>query len=107
MFAFSLWRTGSLWWAIGLHAAWDWAQSFLRLPDSGSIGAHRLLSTHPVGPPWVSGGARPEGSIFVLLVMAVIVLIAAFMLPTHAHIFPGPLDDEETHLMPEVNSAEG
>ena len=83
MFAFSLWRTGSLWWAIGLHAAWDWAQSFLfGVADSGSISAHRLLSTRPVGSPWLSGGATgPEGSIFVLPVMAVIMLIAAFTLP--------------------------
>src|ERR1017187_1724333 len=29
LFSFSLWRTGSLWWALGFHAAWDWAQSFL------------------------------------------------------------------------------
>ena len=29
VFCLSLWRTGSLWWAVGFHAAWDWAQSFL------------------------------------------------------------------------------
>ena len=29
VFCLSLWRTGSLWWAIGFHASWDWAQSFL------------------------------------------------------------------------------
>ncbi len=28
VFAFSLWRTGSLWFAVGLHASWDWAESF-------------------------------------------------------------------------------
>ena len=26
VFCLSLWRTGSLWWAIGFHAAWDWAK---------------------------------------------------------------------------------
>jgi uncharacterized protein len=25
VFSFSLWRSGSLWWAIGFHTAWDWA----------------------------------------------------------------------------------
>jgi len=25
----SIWRTGSLWCAVGIHAAWDWGQSFL------------------------------------------------------------------------------
>ena len=109
MFAFSLWRTGSLWWAIGLHAAWDWAQSFLfGVADSGSISAHRLLATHAVGASWVSGGATgPEGSIFVLPVMAVIVLIAAVTLPRTRTSFLARSTHEETHLMPEVNSAEG
>ena len=38
VFVFSLWRTGSLWWAIGFHSAWDWAQSFLYgTPDSGTL----------------------------------------------------------------------
>lgn len=109
MFAFSLWRTGSLWWAIGLHAAWDWAQSFLfGVADSGSISAHRLLSTYPVGATWASGGATgPEGSIYVLPVMVVIVLIAAFTLPQTRTSFLGRSTDEEMHLMREVNSAEG
>lgn len=109
MFAFSLWRTGSLWWAIGLHAAWDWAQSFLfGVADSGGVSAHRLLSTHPVGSPWLSGGATgPEGSIFVLPVMAAIVFIAAFTLPRTRTSFLAHSTQEETHLMPEVNSAEG
>jgi membrane protease YdiL (CAAX protease family) len=109
MFAFSLWRTGSLWWAIGLHAAWDWAQSFLfGVADSGSVSMHRLLSTHPVGSAWVSGGATgPEGSIFVLPVMLVIVLIAALTLPRTRTSFLTHPAPEGTHLTPEVNSAEG
>ena len=36
VFCLSLWRTGSLWWAIGFHTSWDWAQSFLYgVADSG------------------------------------------------------------------------
>lgn len=109
MFAFSLWRTGSLWWAIGLHAAWDWAQSFLfGVADSGSVSADRLLATHPVGPPWLSGGTTgPEGSIFVLPVMVVITLIAAVTLPRTRTSFLAHSTHDEPHLIPEVNSAEG
>jgi hypothetical protein len=109
MFAFSLWRTGSLWWAIGLHTAWDWTQSFLfGVADSGGISAHRLLSTHPIGPAWLSGGATgPEGSIFVLPVMFLIVLLAAFTLPRTRTSFLAHSTSEETHRVPEVNSAEG
>jgi membrane protease YdiL (CAAX protease family) len=36
VFCFSIWLTGSLYWAIGIHAAWDWAQSyFFGVADSG------------------------------------------------------------------------
>ncbi len=83
MFAFVLWRTGSLWWAIGLHAGWDWAQSYLfGVADSGGVSAYRLLSTHPSGPTYLSGGLTgPEGSLFVLPVMILITLTAAVTLP--------------------------
>src|SRR5208282_1390693 len=77
VFCFSLWRTGSLWWAIGFHASWDWAQSFLYgVADSGWMAEHHLLATHPVGKPILSGGATgPEGSIFVLVILGLITLI--------------------------------
>jgi uncharacterized protein len=77
IFCFSLWRTGSLWWAIGFHTAWDWSQSFLfGAADSGTMVQHHLLATHPVGKPILSGGATgPEGSIFVLAVLALATLI--------------------------------
>jgi hypothetical protein len=89
LFAFTLWRTGSLWWAIGLHAAWDWAQSFLYgVADSGSRSAGHLLASHPAGPPLLSGGLTgPEGSLFVLPVMALIVLVIALTLPRTASSF--------------------
>ncbi len=83
VFCLSLWRTGSLWWAIGFHAAWDWAQSFLYgVADSGTVSAGRLFATHPVGQPILSGGLTgPEGSVFVLLVLALVVAIIRFTLP--------------------------
>lgn len=75
IFCFSLWRTGSLWWAVGLHAAWDYGQSFLYgVGDSGAFFSPRLLETHPAGTPLLSGGATgPEGSIFSLCVLAAVV----------------------------------
>ena len=83
IFCLSLWRTGSLWWAIGFHTSWDWAQSFLYgVADSGSMVKFHLLATHPVGKPILSGGATgPEGSIFVLAILCLIVLIILFTLP--------------------------
>jgi len=83
VFCFSLWRTGSLWWAIGFHASWDWAQSFLYgVADSGLMVQHHLLATHPAGKPLLSGGTTgPEGSIFILAILALITLIILFTLP--------------------------
>jgi len=83
VFCFSLWRTGSLWWAIGLHTSWDWGQSFLYgVADSGLMVQHHLFATHPVGKPILSGGTTgPEGSIFILAVLALIALIVLFTLP--------------------------
>jgi membrane protease YdiL (CAAX protease family) len=82
VFCLSLWRTGSLWWAIGFHASWDWAQSFLYgVADSGIMIQHHLLATHPLGKPLMSGGATgPEGSIFVLPILFLVSLIINFTL---------------------------
>jgi uncharacterized protein len=83
VFCLSLWRTGSLWWAIGFHISWDWAQSFLYgVADSGLMVQHHLLAAHPLGRPLLSGGTTgPEGSVFVLPLLALISLIIIFTLP--------------------------
>ncbi len=86
---FSLWRTGSLWWAIGFHASWDWAQSFLYgVADSGTMAQHHLLATHPVGKPLLSGGATgPEGSIFIFVILGLITLTIFLTLPRTRHAY--------------------
>jgi uncharacterized protein len=75
VFCLSLWYTGSLWWAVGFHAAWDWGQSFFYgTADSGLIARGHLLNEHAVGKIlWSGGTTGPEGSILViplLLLMA-------------------------------------
>jgi uncharacterized protein len=79
LFAYSLWRTGSLWWAIGFHAAWDWAESyFYGTADSGMTLPHRLMTTLPQGDPFYSGGSvGPEGSVFVWGAIALTGLLIA------------------------------
>ncbi len=71
VFCLSLRLTGSLWWAVGFHASWDWAQSFLYgVADSGFLIQHRLFATHARGAPLLSGGATgPEGSLFLLPIL--------------------------------------
>ena len=47
---------------------------------------HHLLATHPVGKPILSGGATgPEGSIFIIAILALISLIILFTLPRAHH----------------------
>ena len=77
VFCFSLWRTGSLWFAIGLHTSWDWGQSFLYgVADSGMMAEHHLFATHPAGRAVLSGGATgPEGSVFILAILALMSLV--------------------------------
>jgi membrane protease YdiL (CAAX protease family) len=85
-FAFSLWRTGSLWWAIGFHAAWDWGESFFYgTADSGGVAPHRLMESHPQGNPLYSGGTvGPEGSVFVFAVVVLVFAIIAYFLEPRA-----------------------
>ena len=76
VFCLSLYYTKSLWWAVGFHAGWDWAESYVYgTPDSGLIINGHLLASHPAGNPrWSGGTTGPEGSILILpvLIMAAI-----------------------------------
>jgi membrane protease YdiL (CAAX protease family) len=72
-FCLSLRVTGSLWWAIGFHALWDWAESFFYgTPNSGLRFSHRLLTESSQGSVlWSGGSTGPEGSLFSLFVLAI------------------------------------
>jgi hypothetical protein len=82
VFCVSIRVTGSAWWAIGCHTAWDWAETYIYgTADSGLPAQGHLLSTTPAGNSLLSGGTDgPEGS---LLALAAIVLLLAFVLVTH------------------------
>jgi membrane protease YdiL (CAAX protease family) len=73
VFCLSLWLTGSLWFAIGMHTGMNWAEAYLYgVIDSGSVSQGRLLESHPVGAPiWSGGTTGPEASVFALLVLGV------------------------------------
>jgi membrane protease YdiL (CAAX protease family) len=73
VFCLALWRTGNLWFAVGMHAAWDWAETyFFGVADSGLLGVGRLLNTSFHGSKWITGGsAGPEGSVVALLVILI------------------------------------
>ena len=64
-------RTGALWYGIGLHAGWDWAQSFLfGVPDSGTVARGRAFVPSIDGVAWLTGGtAGPEASAITLALL--------------------------------------
>ncbi|HVT98751.1 MAG TPA: type II CAAX endopeptidase family protein [Acidobacteriaceae bacterium] len=79
IFCLSLWYTGSLWWAVGFHASWDWGQSyFYGTADSGLVAQGHFLASHPVGQAlWSGGTTGPEGSVIVIPILLVVALLMA------------------------------
>jgi membrane protease YdiL (CAAX protease family) len=77
VFCISLWYTGSLWWAIGFHTAWDWGQSFFYgTSDSGMVAQGHFLNEHPTGPLlWSGGPTGPEGSLYIVPLLIVMALL--------------------------------
>jgi hypothetical protein len=94
VFVFALYWTGSLWWGVGFHAAWDWAQSYLYgVADSGMVSQGRLFVTHPIGPTALSGGTTgPEGSILVVPVLLLSAVVIWKTMPRR----PAPGLEQET-----------
>lgn len=74
LFCLILRRTGDLWMPIGLHAAWDWGETyFYGVPDSGQVAHGHFLNMSFSGPVWLTGGAvGPEGSWFCLALVAIL-----------------------------------
>jgi uncharacterized protein len=83
LFCLMIRRTGSLWFALGFHAAWDWAETFFYgTPDSGLLGVGRYLNTSLQGPKWLTGGsAGPEGSVIASVVLLLCALLVRLRFP--------------------------
>jgi membrane protease YdiL (CAAX protease family) len=79
VFCVSVRITGSAWWALGCHAAWDWAETyFYGTANSGLAPQGHLLTTLARGNAlWSGGNAGPEGS---LLAVPVTALMLGFLL---------------------------
>src|SRR6516164_3644897 len=83
LFVFTLKRTGNLWYAVGLHAGFDWAQSFVySVPDSGELIFGHLSDSWLHGPKWLTGGSvGPEASVFCFVTMGLQFLVVAWLFP--------------------------
>ena len=84
--AFCLQRTGNIWFPIGMHATWDWSETFFySVPDSGFVAKGHLFNSSFHGPTWLTGGTvGPEGSWLVLGVLLLWALAIHFLFPKGA-----------------------
>ena len=91
-FCFTLRRTGSLWFAIGMHAAWDYCESFVYgVPDSGQVSQGRLLRPDFHGSHWITGGSvGPEGSLWVFVIIVLLFALFADLYPAREAATPSP-----------------
>ena len=83
VFCFALKRTGNLWFCVGMHAAFDYGETFLySVPDSGVMFDGHLSSASLHGPAWLTGGSvGPEGTVFSFLTMGLVALVIHFLFP--------------------------
>ena len=82
-FAFTLYRTGNLWYAVGLHASFDWGETFLySVPNSGTFMQGHLSNSVLHGAKWLTGDTvGPEGSVFCFLTMGLQFLVVIWLFP--------------------------
>jgi CAAX protease family protein len=81
--SFTVKRTGSLWFALGMHATFDFGETFLfSVPDSGMIFPGHLSNATLHGPSWLTGGTPgPEGSVIDFLILGVFFFVFDRMYP--------------------------
>ncbi len=82
-FCLTLRRTGNLWFAVGLHASFDWGETFLfSMPNSGIVVSGHLLNSSFHGPVWLTGGTvGPEGSVMAFAVVGIAAVIFSRVYP--------------------------
>lgn len=83
LFAFTLRRTGNLWYAVGLHTSFDWGETFLySVPNSGVVMQGHLSNAVLHGPKWLTGASvGPEGSVFCFVTMGLQFLVVMLLFP--------------------------
>jgi len=83
LWCFALRRTGSLWLAVGMHASFDFGETFLySVPDSGLLFPGHLSNAAIAGPAWLTGGSvGPEASVFDFVVLMLFFFVIHWLFP--------------------------
>jgi membrane protease YdiL (CAAX protease family) len=81
---------GTLWLAVGMHASFDFGETFVySVPDSGVVFPGHLSNSTLSGPAWLTGGtAGPEASAFDFLM--ILLFFLGFYLIYRRNARPGP-----------------
>jgi uncharacterized protein len=67
LLSYSLLRTGTLWFAVGFHSAFDYMQLFvIGTPNGGQVPVGRLLDVRFHGPDWLTGGVLGTEASFLM-----------------------------------------
>ena len=76
-------RTGTLWFAVGMHAAYDFGETYLySVPDSGMVFPGHLSSATLHGPAWLTGGTvGPEASVFDFVIFLLLFFVIHWLYP--------------------------
>jgi uncharacterized protein len=84
--SFTLRRTGNLWFAVGMHASFDFGETFLySVPDSGVVFPGHLSDATLAGPAWLTGGtAGPEASVFDFVMILAFVYVFSRLYPSES-----------------------
>jgi uncharacterized protein len=92
---FTLRRTGSLWFAIGMHASFDFGETFLySVPDSGVVFSGHLSNATLAGPRWLTGGSTgPEASVCDFLLLLLFFYIFHRLYPPRSTSMPSQTTD--------------
>jgi membrane protease YdiL (CAAX protease family) len=83
LWCFTVRRTGSLWLAVGMHAAFDFGETFFySVPDSGMILPGHLSDATLHGPAWLTGGSvGPEASVFDFVLLFILFYVIHRLYP--------------------------
>jgi uncharacterized protein len=98
LWCFALRRTGNLWLPIGMHAAFDFGETFLySVPDSGIVFPGHLSNSTIAGPAWLTGGSvGPEASLFDFIMLILFFFIIDRLYPAKPR--PSPATSEASSL---------
>jgi uncharacterized protein len=67
LLSYSLLRTGTLWFAVGFHIAFDYMHLFvIGSPNGDRVPVGRLLNVHFQGPAWLTGGVLGTEASFLM-----------------------------------------